>query len=40
MLASRSRPDSDRLDIFQCLRCETVVDLSGSATPRPPQSNK
>jgi len=36
MLASRSRPDSNRFDIFQCLHCETVVDLSGAHNrPRP-----
>jgi hypothetical protein len=40
MLASRSRPESSRFDIFQCLQCETVIDLSGAATRRPPLSHE
>jgi 5-methylcytosine-specific restriction endonuclease McrA len=39
MLASRSRPDSNRFDIFQCLQCETVIDLSGAVTRGSPRSN-
>jgi len=35
MLASRSHPERDRFDIFQCLQCDTVIDLSGSATHGP-----
>jgi len=40
MLASRSQPDSDRFDLFQCLRCETVIDLSGSAMRGPQRADK
>jgi hypothetical protein len=35
MIGGRSRPDSKRLDVFQCLRCETVIDLSGNGARNP-----
>lgn len=31
MVASKSRADAQRYDIFHCLQCDTVVDLSGPA---------
>ena len=30
MLGKKSRPERDQSDIFQCLNCKTVIDLSGS----------
>jgi transposase len=36
MIGRRSHPDSKHFDVFQCLRCETVIDLSGSGTPQRP----
>jgi hypothetical protein len=35
MIGGRSHPDSKRLDVFQCLRCETVIDLSGNGARNP-----
>jgi transposase len=35
MIGGRSNPDSKRLDVFQCLRCETVIDLSGNGARNP-----
>jgi hypothetical protein len=40
MVASRSHPERDRFDIFQCLQCDTMIDLSGSATGGPPRSDQ
>jgi len=35
MIGGRSHPDSKRVDVFQCLRCETVIDLSGNGARNP-----
>jgi len=38
MLGSKSRTDVKHFDIFQCMRCETVID--SSATHNPPRSDE
>jgi len=35
MLGIRSNPESKLVDIFHCLRCETIIDSSGSGTSHP-----
>jgi transposase len=40
MIGRRSHPESKRLDVFQCLRCETVIDLSGNGARNPQRSDE
>lgn len=36
MLGKKSRPEREQSDIYQCLHCNTVINLSGSdAAARP-----
>ena len=40
MIGRQSHPDSKRLDVFQCLRCETVIDSSANGARNPKSSDE